>query len=655
MTSSQLIRCTRQTRPALAFIVGIFAVFSTTAYSQPTYADNPFGLPTPYDAHHVGSIVLHGGGKGLKDEIRQEFVQLAGGKNARILLIPSDECQLGKDDEGRPLPGRESITDYEQRLSSPSEYGRWAALRKSNQVADFEFLYRNEEADPEEKRFYAKLDAATGVWLPAYDQEWLPRLFAHDYPHSTSRFQQALREVVARGGVVGGLGGGMACLPETVVASDIPPEGGWTRANLGFGLALLNNVIADQNFDARAGRLERLTDTLRSAPRLNRLEAIPGVERRTIGLGVERQTAAILQGNTIRTIGDGRTHVFLKSNGDRTITWRTIAPGEPPLVVQSSIDLSKKANGSERPPLNFNPFGLPAPEDSIRPGTVVLHGGGSTGETVDVFPKLANVAKPRIVHCPSARESCRPSASVNGVALSRHLERTFDNWRDLQQKGIASDLKFITTNSPADANRAEFVEPLLQADALWFCGGDQKPLARLYVNAEHPTLFQQAVVGIVRRGGVVGGTSAGLAIMPDIMIEGGEPIDGRPAKADLSHGLGVAKQVLAEQHFDARSGRIERLAGLLRDHQRLAKYSPSCNPSKMIGLAVEEHTALLLQKNQLRVIGRNVAHVFLQSNDPRSITWHALKSGDMAEVLPENGELGLQIDEWEFALPASAE
>lgn len=55
------------------------------------------------------------------------------------------------------------------------------------------------------------------------------------------------------------------------------------------------------------------------------------------------------------------------------------------------------------------------------------------------------------------------------------------------------------------------------------------------------------------------------------------------------------------------------------------------------------------------MIGRNVAHVFLQSNDPRSITWHALKSGDMAEVLPENGELGLQIDEWEFALPASAE
>lgn len=653
MTRFPLFGTTRRSGPVIALFTAFSTTFGATAHSQSPEAENPFGLPTPHDTHHAGSIVLHGGGNGLKDEIRQEFIRLAGGKNARIVLMPSDECQFGKDDEGRPAAARETIAAYEQRLAAPSEYGRWAALRDSNQIADFQFLYRNEEADPDDKNFYAKLEAATGVWLPAYDQEWLPGLFAHDYPQTTSRFQQALREIVARGGVVGGLGGGMACLPETVIASDIPPEGGWTRAKLGFGLALLNNVIVDQNFDARAGRLERLTDTLRCAPRLNRLEGIPGVERRTIGLGVERQTAAILQANTIRTIGDGRTHVFLKSNGDRTITWRTLAPGEAPLVVRSSIDLSKKGSKPERAPLEFNPFGLPASEDTLRPGTVVLHGGGSTAETVDIFPKLANVTKPRIVHCPSARESCRPSASVNGAALARRLERTFDNWRDLQQKGIASDLKFITTSSRADANRSEFVEPLMQADALWFCGGDQKPLARLYVDAEHPTLFQQAVVGIVRRGGVVGGTSAGLAIMPDIMIEGGEPMDGRPAQADLSRGLGVVKQVLAEQHFDARSGRVERLAGLLRDHQRLAKYSPSCNPGKMIGLAVEEHTALLLQANRLRVIGRNVAHIFLQSNDPRSITWHALKSGDMAEVRPEKGELVLQIDEWQFAVPSA--
>lgn len=86
------------------------------------------------------------------------------------------------------------------------------------------------------------------MWLPAYDQEWLPRIFASGYPKKTSRFQLALREVVARGGVVGGLGGGMSALPETMIASDGPATAGWQRAELKFGLALFSGAVVDQNF-----------------------------------------------------------------------------------------------------------------------------------------------------------------------------------------------------------------------------------------------------------------------------------------------------------------------------------------------------------------------------------------------------------------------
>src|SRR4029079_6975729 len=146
-----------------------------------------------------------------------------------------------------------------------------------------------------EERSFQMLEGATGVWLPAYDQEWLPRQFAAEYPRTTSRFQLALREVVARGGVVGGLGGGMNSLGEVVIADDVVGERGWIKARLGFGLALFNGAVADQNFDARAGRLERLTDLLRNGVRMNRLANVAGVERRTIGLGVERQTGMILQ------------------------------------------------------------------------------------------------------------------------------------------------------------------------------------------------------------------------------------------------------------------------------------------------------------------------------------------------------------------------
>jgi cyanophycinase-like exopeptidase len=116
----------------------------------------------------------------------------------------------------------------------------------------------------------------------------------------------------------------------------------------------------------------------------------------------------------------------------------------------------------------------------------------------------------------------------------------------------------------------------------------------------------------------------------------------------LAGGKDVRIVLMAEQHFDARSGRIERLTGLLRDHKRLAKYLPACHPEKMIGLAVEEDTALILQANRLRVTGKKLAHVFLQGADPRSVTWHALKPGDAALLRPAREGYILELDDWEF-------
>ena len=612
--------------------------------------DNPFGLPAPYAPSRLGSVMLHGGGQSLQSEVRHEFVRLAGGREARILLIPSEMCQLGKDEEGASLPKGESAADYEARLARPTNYGRWARLRDDRQVVDFQFLYRDRQNDPDDVRFFALLEKATGIWMPAIDQGTLPNLFANERATKGDRFQRALREIVARGGVVGGLGGGMASLPEAIIAGDASKDeddDGWVRAELDFGLSLLSGVIADQTFSSRAGRLERLTDLLRNGPRLDRLRRQPGVERRTIGLGVEAHTVLILSGNTIRAFGEGRGHIFLKSNGDRTITWRTLEAGEEPLVVQTRSARPERAEAGPAKAA-LNPLGMPDPSDPSRVGTVILHGGGDTDEIVDAIPKLAGTAKPRMVHCPAARQSFRPSENLSPQKLAEHLEKTFFEWRLLQTEGRLKSLTFATTSDPTDADREEFVRPLKQADALWFCGGDQRPLAHLFVDHLRPTSFQREALNIVRRGGVVGGSSAGLAIMADVMIEGDDSEAGGPAEATLSRGLGVMKHVLAEQHFDARSGRIERLTGLLRDHKRLANFAPTCEPKKMIGLAVEEDTALIAQANRLRVSGKKLAHIFLQATDPRVVTWHALQPGDAAILRQGDNGYILELEDWEI-------
>ncbi|MGE0609909.1 MAG: Type 1 glutamine amidotransferase-like domain-containing protein [Pirellulales bacterium] len=610
--------------------------------------ENPFGLPEPHQPGRWGTVLLHGGGRHFSGDIRLEFVRLAGGEKARIVLMPSDSYLFGKDSDGNDLLDGGTAADYEARMAD--EYDRWVHLKDTGRIGDFRFLYRD-PADEGDRRLLSLLKTATGVWLPAHDQERLPQEFAADYPESASAFQLALRDVVARGGVVGGLGGGSAALSETIIAGSVDDdgEGGWTRARLGFGLALLHGVLIDQNFDAHAGGLERLSDALRNGQRLDRLQKQPGVERRTIGIGVEQGTALILSGNTARVIGDGRGHLFLKGNGDRTIQWRTLAEGDETVVLRPSTVLRDKNSPAGN---NFhdaeNPFGIPLPDDGQQPGTVVLHGGGDTTEMITLFPTLAAQPVPRMVHCPAASRYFRPSADVSNTELESEIESYFEEWRSQEVAGQLAQLTFLTTNKPADANSAAFLRPLAKADALWFSGGDQAWLARLFVDRRQPTRFQQAVWDIVRRGGVVGGSSAGLAIMSEMMIEGNAEADGGPATAHLSRGMGVLQHVLAEQHFDAYAGRIERLTALLRDHQALLKVSPACQPHKLLGLAVEEDTALILQSNRLRVTGQKLAHVFLQSRDTRQMSWHALHPGDVAVLC--QGPLGLllELEDWQF-------
>ncbi len=79
----RVIRACRRCPGRLSTVVCILAVFLRVVAALAD--DGPFGLPAPHDKNLVGSVMLHGGGHGLREEIREEFARLAGGKDARIL------------------------------------------------------------------------------------------------------------------------------------------------------------------------------------------------------------------------------------------------------------------------------------------------------------------------------------------------------------------------------------------------------------------------------------------------------------------------------------------------------------------------------------------------------------------------------------------
>lgn len=269
-----------------------------------------------------------------------------------------------------------------------------------------------------------------------------------------------------------------------------------------------------------------------------------------------------------------------------------------------------------------------------RPGALVLHGGGGITEaTFDRFIALAGGKRAHIVLVPSA--GYRPSSYDNNEQFLAIMRSRFSSWVHLGSVGQVASFQFLYTDDLNDADDDRFVRPLATATGVWFSGGDQTRLNYRFVGRfPRQTKFQVALHGVLERGGVVGGTSAGMAALPEIMtLTQHQRRTAGPLNAVAAHGLGLLSSAIVEQHFDGRNGRLERFTDLLRDSPRLDKLSGRAGAgARMLGLAVEEGTALVVQEDRLEVLGRGAAHVLLKSPDDIRIVWHTLRSGSKAAL-----------------------
>jgi len=302
--------------------------------------------------------------------------------------------------------------------------------------------------------------------------------------------------------------------------------------------------------------------------------------------------------------------------------WKTMLRGAVLLVVIGG------ASGRVRAADNV--LGLPPPRDVGRPGAVMLHGGGRfTDDAFARFVELAGGKQARLVVVPSA--GYRQVDYASRQQFDEAMKRRFSSWVRLASTGAISHLEFLSTDDPANADNPMFVRPLLSATGVWFSGGAQSRLNYRYVGkTPRPTRFQAALRDVLARGGIVGGTSAGMAALPAIMtMYQDRQRAGGPLSIVAGHGLGVFDGAIVEQHFESRNGRLERFTGLLRDSARLDRLTGRPGVGmRTLGLAVEGSTALVLQADRLEALGAGSTHVFIKSPDDQTIIWHALKSGN---------------------------
>src|SRR5262249_20636583 len=99
------------------------------------------------------------------------------------------------------------------------------------------------------------------------------------------------------------------------------------------------------------------------------------------------------------------------------------------------------------------------------------------------------------------------------------------------------------------------------------------------------------------RGGTIAGTSAGAAAMSSTMLFGRTGDTSHHLfRLEMAPGLGFLSDVVIDSHF-AERGRLNRLLGAVAQNPR------------NLGLGIDEDTALIVQGDTFRVIGRGAVYV----------------------------------------------
>jgi cyanophycinase len=172
-----------------------------------------------------------------------------------------------------------------------------------------------------------------------------------------------------------------------------------------------------------------------------------------------------------------------------------------------------------------------------------------------------------------------------------------DNYIRVFERLGAEDVRVVDTQKPEDANNPDYLEAIEQATGIFFTGGEQ---ARI-ISCLKDTILDAAMHKRYSEGIIISGTSAGAAMMPDMMIiEGDSETNPRVEVVAMGPGMGFLPGIVIDQHF-AQRGRLGRLVSALL-----------LQPA-VLGFGIDENTAILVSGDEFEVIGQGAVTVIDES------------------------------------------
>jgi cyanophycinase len=208
--------------------------------------------------------------------------------------------------------------------------------------------------------------------------------------------------------------------------------------------------------------------------------------------------------------------------------------------------------------------------------------GGNVGSQRDIWEKFTELA------------GGADKAAVVVVTTAAGDAAGVDN-KEVEELKKQTGIKNVTllhTSDLAVANSEKFIAPIKKATGVYFVGGRQWRIADSYLN----TLTHQAFIDVLNRGGVIAGSSAGASILGSFLWRG-DTKGAQVQVGDHTQGLAFLKNSAIDQHILVRNREFALIDFIRKSPQ-------------LIGIGLNEATAVLVQRDTLQVLGKSYVAIY---------------------------------------------
>ncbi|MEO1049914.1 MAG: cyanophycinase [Bacteroidota bacterium] len=212
-----------------------------------------------------GSLVVVGGGK-ITESIAKKFMELAGGPDASIIVIPT-------------ALGRDQYNDNAGGAGALRQYGATNVI----------VLHTSDPKVADSDQFVKPLKTADAVWFGG-GRQW--RLVD---AYKGTKAEKAFWEILDRGGVIGGSSAG-ATIQGSYLARGDTKTNQIMMGDHEEGFGFIKNIAIDQHVLARNRHFD-LFDIMKNRPEL-------------LGIGLDESTAIVVQGDTFEVIGSSYVLIY---------------------------------------------------------------------------------------------------------------------------------------------------------------------------------------------------------------------------------------------------------------------------------------------------------------------------------------------------------